>query len=693
MSAAALAAAPQPTRRQRARHCSEAEYVTWVQGQDIHPAYRNAKLRWYRRFVAAWPTMTGWFAAPLVERVGRLPGEPHDSPSFPVSFYARPYLLFLALRGYISLDYPWMFGALKLRISDMAAWMGIDLGTATLIDEAVALGYNRHSLSQAMNWTVGRIALHTGVRHVDELREEHIQQVLEAVRLFSERDDLRYFYPSVKQYRANAFKQWITHLHQLQVVLFHRGQVPTEPRKRMPSWKPPMAMPAKMLAAAQRWLAARRLTDAPSTVDKLELAVRGFGDWLGDNQPEVITFADVTRDHVLAWIQHITETPATSTGKPLGVNSRIQRISGLSQFSRDTAAWQYDDVPGYTLIGPGDAPKNTQRVPRFIPEHELDRLMPVISEISCPFQRAALLVARWSGARRDEIRRLPIDCLDRYPDGTARLRLPGHKTYKERTVPLHEDAAAALQTIIDLRKDAPERPFIDDRTGEQVRYLFMRHGKLMSSFYLFETSIDDACQAAGLTRPGGKKGGTGVRGTVSAHRFRHTVGTQLAERGAKLHTIMKVLGHSSVNMALVYAQISDQEVLRDYKTVLAPGAVIAGPAAINIKSGVLADEAVDWLKSNFLKTELELGHCLRLPAEGPCECDLYLTCAKFVTTADYAPRLRARREGEQTLALDAAEHGWAREVERHRCTADRIEKLLTDLGETLDEPSPRPTSG
>jgi hypothetical protein len=108
---------------------------------------------------------------------------------------------------------------------------------------------------------------------------------------------------------------------------------------------------------------------------------------------------------------------------------------------------------------------------------------------------------------------------------------------------------------------------------------------------------------------------------------------------------------------------------------------------MDIKSGVLADEAVDWLKSNFLKTELELGHCLRLPAEGPCECDLYLTCAKFVTTADYAPRLRARREVEQTLALDAADRGWAREVERHRCTANRIERLLTDLGETLDKPT------
>jgi integrase len=683
VSAAALAVtAPKPAQHLPARHCPEAEYVSWVRGQDINPHYRNAKLRRYRQFMAAWPVMTDWFAAPLVQRVGRLPGEPHDNPSYPVSFHARPYLLFLALRGYIAMDYPWMFGAGQLRITDTAAWIGIDLGISALIEEAVALGYNRQSLTQAMNWTVGRIALRTSVLHVNDLREEHILGALEAVRLFSERDDLHYFYPSVELYRANASKQWITHLHQLQVVLFHRGQVATQPRKHMPSWKPPMAMPPKMLAAAQKWLAARKSTDAPATVDKLELAVRVFGDWLGDNHPEITTFADVTRDHVLAWIQHVTETPTASTGKPLGVTSRIQRISGLSQFFRDTAAWQYDDVPGYTLIGPGDAPKSTQRVPRFIPDHELDRLMPVINEITCPFQRAALLVARWSGARRDEIRRLPVDCLDRYPDGTPRLRLPGRKTYKERTVPLHEEAAAALQKITDLRKDAPERPFTDERTGGQIRYLFMRHGKLLSTYYLFETSIDGACKAAGLTRSGGKKGGPGVRGTVSAHRFRHTVGTQLAERGAKLHTIMKVLGHSSVNMALVYAQVSDKEVLRDYQSVLGPGAIIAGPAAMDIKSGTLPDEAVDWLKSNFLKTELELGHCLRLPAEGPCECDLYLTCAKFVTTAEYAPRLRARLEVEQQLVQDADERGWTREVERHAAVARRLTSLLTDLGET-----------
>ena len=107
-------------------------------------------------------------------------------------------------------------------------------------------------------------------------------------------------------------------------------------------------------------------------------------------------------------------------------------------------------------------------------------------------------MARWSGARRGEIQRLALDCLDRYPDGTARLRLPAGKTYRERIVPLHEEAAVALQGLIDLRTQGPERAFIDELTGASTRYLFMQHGKLLSGFYLFETPIQQACKAAGL---------------------------------------------------------------------------------------------------------------------------------------------------------------------------------------------------
>jgi hypothetical protein len=196
----------------------------------------------------------------------------------------------------------------------------------------------------------------------------------------------------------------------------------------------------------------------------------------------------------------------------------------------------------------------------------------------------------------------------------------------------------------------------------------------ISADYLFQHPLKVLCKTLGLVDGSG-------RPTITAHRFRHTVGTQLAERGASLHTIMSVLGHQSPAMAMVYARISDAEVLRDYKSVLLPGALIAGPGAEAVRAGKLSTAAVNWLQSNFIKTELELGHCLRLPSEGPCECDLFLTCARFVTTPAYAPRLRERHTLELTLAADAAARDWPREVERHRCIAARIAGLLEELGE------------
>lgn len=93
--------------------------------------------------------------------------------------------------------------------------------------------------------------------------------------------------------------------------------------------------------------------------------------------------------------------------------------------------------------------------------------------------------------------------------------------------------------------------------------------------------------------------------------------------------------------------------------------------------------SLDWIRMNFFKTELELGHCFRLPEEGPCECDLYLSCAKFVTTPEYAPRLRERRAKQVLLVADARDRGFAREVERHQCTIRRIDELLCEMGEPV----------
>jgi hypothetical protein len=85
---------------------------------------------------------------------------------------------------------------------------------------------------------------------------------------------------------------------------------------------------------------------------------------------------------------------------------------------------------------------------------------------------------------------------------------------------------------------------------------------------------------------------------------------------------------------------------------------------------LLLELAADQLSQDRTRTRPLPTH----PDRGPCECDLLLTCSKFLTTSDYAPRLRARLDVEQQLIDDAAARGWPREIERHEATKRRLEQ-------------------
>lgn len=662
-------ASPEPSFA--SRHCPQAEYAAFA--SDLDPRHLGRpRIYAARRFVRRWPDLVEWLDAPLASRApasGAAAGQATDAG---LSQDALGYLLFLGLRGYARFDYEWLLAAKPLYLPELAGQLGVDLGIEQLKAEAVRLGFSGVAVDVGLRWVVSRMVLHTGRLQATTFTVDQFEEFQAAVQTFLLRDDLVVFQPSVAAKFDQLRKSWTLRVNQVGLLLFHRGQIDVQPRKIMKSVKVRAPTPPAMQAVVDRWLAARRAIDRPAGPKRFDIALHRFMVWLAEERTQISNFAQVRRDDVLAYLHELAQQPSPRTGRPLGALARRGHISALSQFFRNTAAWEWEDVPGRALLGPGDGPRMPMRIPRFIPADELDRLMNSVATLACPYQRAALLVARWTGARKGEIQRLSIDGLDRYPDGTPRLRLPPGKTYRERIVPLHREAADALTHLIDLRKTGGERALSDELTGTPTRYIFMGHGRLLSCSYLFQKALAVACQDAGLVDEAG-------RPTVSPHRFRHTVGTQLAERGAKLHTIMSVLGHRSASMSLVYARISDKEVLRDYQSVLAPGSVIAGPGACLLREGALPKSAIDWLKCNFFKTELELGHCLRLPQEGPCECDIYLSCAKFVTTPAYVPRLRERSKLEHVLAEDAAARGWAHERSRHLAVAARIDQLLKEL--------------
>lgn len=681
-------------------HAAEIEYKSWLNEHVVHPTLRWQKMVVYRGFVGSFPNLAEWFDAPLAQRLGFV-GGPSWAQGRTRTHEAIGYLAYLSLVRGVSLDYDYLLARQFTRLlSDAGGGSGLGVDRSTLeswVERLVQLGYAYTSAGAHLTWAVTRILLRRGDPDLTMITGSDLFLLADAIRRFGSRkdfNDLRAaMHPRVAVADGAAegyIKNHLNKVHATHVLLYNIGQVAERPTSgttpRPPTWAErllPEPCPAPIRAVVERYLRLRldAKLDRPQTVRLARESLRRFVNWLSADHPDITNFSRVDRSIAEEYLKWLPTYLSKNTGKPLAVTTLKHEINALAAFCRDTAVWGWTDVPGKPLFTVRDTPRRPEAVPRFLPTHELDAVAAAINQLDDPHQKAALLLVRWSGARRDEIRRLTTDSLDSYSDGHPRLRIPVGKTHSERLIPLHPEAADALKVVIELARSQAAIARRDDTVGKAVNHIFIRRGKLISATTLFDKPLRDICQKIGLVSSDG-------RSTVSAHRFRHTVGTQLAEGGARIQTIMAVLGHRSANMAMIYARISDPEVRRQYENALASGQRIAGPAADALLNGTLDGEAVHWLQTNFLKTQLELGHCLRLPAEGPCECDLALNCPKFLTTSEYAPRLRARMETEHILIADARARGWDREVERHEAACRRLQQLLVEI-----EPSePCPTS-
>lgn len=656
-------------------HPPREDFVSFVATLGLHPEYARRLLLSRDLFVEAWPDLRVFEQQPLEVRLGRRQDQAIPEARNVPAYRARRYITFLAAEGLLRLDWDWLLSA-DLNGYGLRAGYAHRRGAITyndLVEMASKLGYTPATAHAMLNWAVSRMLLWKGVPDIACISAEDIVAARAAINVY--RAD--HFGPGGRQ----PGRHWLASMHTLHVTLFHLGLLGEEPTNRAKG-RPAAAyvMPSRMEAVIARWIERHlAIGQAETSMLRLRAAMVFFVKWVVERYPDIESFEVLTRADAEDFLSYMRTYKSPRTGKTLATTTKLGHISSISMFFRETAEWEWEGVPGRPLFSPADYPSRSKPVPRFIPKLELTRLMNAVDEMPCPYQRTALLVARWSGARRGEITGLHLDCLDEYDGGTARLRIPLGKTRTERMVPLAPQAAEAVADLIALRRRhlSTERPLLDRRTGAKVHYLFFRRGQRLTESYLFDGALLAACTTAGLVD------GLG-RPTVTAHRFRHTVGTELAERGARTSTIMKILGHESAQMSQTYVEISDPTVVKKYERALLDG--VAGPAVELMQSATLPESAVAWLENNYFRTELELGRCIRLPEEGPCECDLFLTCSKFFTTSEYLPRLKARVQAEDALAARAEANGWAREVERHTRTRERLGDLIRTL-EPAEPPS------
>jgi integrase len=124
------------------------------------------------------------------------------------------------------------------------------------------------------------------------------------------------------------------------------------------------------------------------------------------------------------------------------------------------------------------------------------------------------------------------------------------KNKRERLVPVTQEAMLALSNYLRLeRPKALTHDFIFVNLG--------RRGFGQPFRYRSWVAIcAEARKAAGTPR-------------VHAHAFRHTFATNMAEGGMPLDTLQRVLGHRHIDTVMIYNEVRQGRVYREYQETMA----------------------------------------------------------------------------------------------------------------------------
>ncbi len=184
-------------------HASEA-YSSFIRQLYANPVrYRNRLLLRHKRFVQHYPDLRDWFTAPLTERVGKLyredRREERGTVDNLVSYEARHYLFFLALRGYIRFDWEWLVALPDLTLGALPKKLGMSINWKQLVEEAVVLGYEFAGAQSKLQWAIMRIFLHIGSVRIEDITLAHLVALNQAIERMGERTASALFYGSVER--------------------------------------------------------------------------------------------------------------------------------------------------------------------------------------------------------------------------------------------------------------------------------------------------------------------------------------------------------------------------------------------------------------------------------------------------------------------------------------------------------------
>lgn len=625
-------------------------------------SYRRVRVRAGRRFLDEHPDLQVWMTRTVDERLADVAAVKNSWPLITfalVSTRLQTDAEFLLRKGFGHTMRHWVCGLYPHEttlLRDAAARIGITAAQAdTFIAEALAF-----------------VIAFTG-KTPGQLTDADLERCVDAVRSAAATEPMR---------RSRSSK-----IFGLRKLLFEAGLADCPPVHRREGGPLTRQQRLANIGAAEirqtifDYLDARSAVLRPKTISKLTSALAIFGEFLTDRFPEITSIADLERRHVQAFLTWTSSRECRNyhRGRTVGPFVTAHAAIVLRGFFDDITEWEWPQAPARRLMFTSDIPKQPAMIPRALAPDVDTALMDAVATLDDLFARVGLTVLRGTGLRIGELLELELDAVvDFGPAGTW-LRVPLGKLNTERMVPLDAATIAVLDEWFAHRQH--QRAMPHPRDGRPTDFVFVDNGRHLGPTRI-QKGLRDAVRIAGLTGVDGQP----VR--IVAHQLRHTYATSLVNAGMSLQALMSLLGHSSPEMTIRYAQLASPTIRTAYDQAI--GKLRRRIPVAPVIDGKIIPNDIEWLRSEMLKTRVAHGYCSRdLAADACAYANICETCANFTTTAEFLPAITAQLADIRQLRDDANQRGWTSEVARHQRVIDSLEHHQRRLA---PNPSTEPTS-
>jgi integrase len=428
--------------------------------------------------------------------------------------------------------------------------------------------------------------------------------------------------------------------------------------------------PAWLRELVKRW-ARWRLTGAtksPASIAVSTSSIRRFCRW-GEARGVALTAPAAITRALLEDYRASVFTMPRSQGRKSGL------LTDLKVFLDDVRLHEWAaGLPANATFYRGEIPRKTMSLPRFIDEYIMGQLEheQTLARLPDLTTQTAVVILIETGLRSVDCLRLRHDPVTVDEAGAPYLVFFNHKLSREAIIPISDRLVAQIRR---QQRDLAERfaqppsillPRVRGNPDGEVPFgwdtLHRRLGQ-----WLTDCDVRDA---------------TGAPARVTAHQFRHTVGTRMVNNEVPIDTVQRMLDHSSPQMTLRYATIKDQTLRREWERYQ-ERINIRGEVIHLDPDGPLSDAA--WAKENLARAKQTLpnGYC-GLPLQQQCpHPNACLTCDNFLTTSEFLPHHRDQLARTDELIAAAAADGRQRVVDMNTPVRLNLLRIIEGL-ETLE---------